>query len=177
MTISHPIDWIPEGKLRFLQLPSVAIAVVFLAALPLVLPGRADYTLLELVEAGSSGRAAAILEHWSIQDRVRVAYAVGFDFLMNPAYMNALAVSCVWAGRAFRSEGIRSAAAMLAWLAWSVAVTNAAENVALFVAISSTPSEPWPLVAAAAHYWAGFVVLSCLVFCVVGVVRRIARAV
>jgi len=79
------------------------------------------------------------------------------------------------AGSAFDIDGI--GAAMLAWLAWSVAVTNAAENVALFVAISSTPSEPWPLVAAAAHYWAGFVVLSCLVFCVVGVVRRIARAV
>ena len=175
--MSHPIDWIPAGKLRWLQLPSVATAIVCLAALPVVLPGRADNTLLELVEASSADRAAAILAHWSVEDRIRVAYAVGFDFLMNPAYMNVLAVACVWAGRGFGSGRVRSAASMLAWLAWSVAVTNGAENVALFVAIVSTPSGPWPLVAAVAHYWAGMVVLACLMFSFAGVARRIAHAV
>ena len=154
VTVAHPLDRISPGELRRWQIPSVTVASLFLIGLTVVLPGRTDNTLVELVEAGTVDRAAPILAHWSVRDRIRTAYAVGFDFLMNPAYMNVLAISCIWAGRVFRSARARSAASMLAWLAWSVAVTNAAENIGLYVALVSTPAEPWPLVVAGAHYWA-----------------------
>ncbi len=172
MVVEHPIDRVPEGALRRWQIPSVAIALLFLAALPLVLPGREANTLLELVGAGSVGRAVSILEHWSPQDRVRVAYAVGFDFLMNPAYMNVLAISCVWSGRTFGRARVGALASVLAWLAWSVALTNAAENVGLFVALAFEPTSPWPLIVAAAHYWAGVVVSACVAFSLAGLARR-----
>ena len=172
MAIRHPLDAIAEGRLRRWQLPSLAVALLCLGALPWILPGRTDHTLLDLVEAGSVAEASRVLAHWPAEHRVRVAYAVGLDYLMNPAYMNALALGCIWAGRALRSTRARRVASLLAWLAWSVVLTNAAENVGLFVALASAPAAPWPLVVAGAHYWAGLVVVACAVFLVIGLVGR-----
>lgn len=67
-------------------------------------------------------------------------------------------------------------ASALAWLAWSVVVTNVAENIGLFVTLTSGPSDPWPLVIAAAHYWAGIVIALCLLFSAAGVLARVRRA-
>jgi hypothetical protein len=127
-----------------------------------------------LVESGTVQTAAAILEHWNHEDRIRLAYAVGLDFLMNPAYMNVLAISCVWAGRAFAGTPVRATASVLAWLCWSVVLTNAAENAGLFLALVSGPTAPWPAVMASAHYWAGFVVALAVAFAIAGAVRRAA---
>ena len=176
MTMSHPIDRISVGDLRRWQIPSITVASLCLIALPVVLPGRSDNTLVELVEAGTVDRAVEIIAHWSAQDRVRVAYAVGFDFLMNPAYMNVLAISCIWAGRVFQTDGVRTAASILAWLAWSVAATNAAENIGLYLALVSGPTQPWPSVVAAAHYWAGLVIVPCMLFSLAGLAKRLTRA-
>ena len=44
------------------------------------------------------------------------------------------------------------------------------ENVGLFLALTSGPVDPWPLVAAGAHYWAGLVVSACLLFVGAGAV-------
>jgi len=172
--VKHPLDHIPLGALRRCQLPSVAVAALCIGALPLILPLRETHTLLDLVEAGTVEAAAAVLEHWSNQERVRLAYAVGLDFLMNPAYMNVLAISCIWSGRRLRTLRARGAASIFAWLCWSVALTNAAENVGLFVALSSGPRDPWPGIVAFAHYWAGLVVLLAGAFSVAGMVRRAA---
>jgi hypothetical protein len=63
---------------------------------------------------------------------------------------------------------VPSTGAVLAWLAWSVVLTNVAENVGLFVAFTSGPVDPWPLVVAAGHYWASLVIAASLLFIVVG---------
>jgi hypothetical protein len=101
---------------------------------------------------------------------------VGLDFLMNPAYMNVLAIAVIWSGRTLRVPRAPGVAAALAWSAWSVVLTNVAENVGLFVALTSGPSDPWPLVVAAAHYWAGLVVVLCLLFLVAAVLARAKSA-
>ena len=147
--------------------------MLFLASLPTVVPGRESHTLVDLVEAGSVEAAVDLLKHWSQPDRVRVAYAVGFDFLMNPAYMNVVAIACVWSGRVFKAGRAQTVASLLAWLCWSVMLTNAAENVGLFVALTSGPTEPWPTIVAAAHYWAGAVVAVALVFSSSGLALRL----
>jgi hypothetical protein len=152
------------------------IALVFLASLPMVMPERESHTILELVEAGNVEAAMAVLAHWTALDRVRMAHGVGFDYLMNPAYMNAVAIACVWAGRSLRTVRARMIASWLAWLCWSVVFTNAAENVGLFVALTSGPSEPWPPIVAGAHYWAGFVVAMAALFSVSALALRIYRA-
>ena len=172
LDVKHPLEQIPEGGLRRWQIPSLVVALVCLAALPIILPGRENHTLLDLVEAGSADAAASVLGHWSNLDRVRVAHAVGLDYLMNPAYMTVFAISCVWAGRIFNSDRLRTVAASLAWLCWSVVLTNAAENVGLLVALVGGTLGSWPAIVAAAHYWAGFVVVLAVGFSAAGLVRR-----
>jgi hypothetical protein len=93
-----------------------------------------------------------------------VAYAVGLDFLMNPAYMSVLAIGVIWSGRRLPFSRARRMAAALAWLAWSVVLTNVAENVGLFLALTSGSVDPWSLVVAGAHYWAGLIIAGCLAF-------------
>jgi hypothetical protein len=167
-SLPHPLERIPAGRLRRWQIPLASVAFACLAALVVILPGRESDTLLDLVASGSAERAQAVLATWPNAHRVAVAYAVGLDFLMNPAYMNVIAIAVVWSGRKLRSARAERAAATLAWLAWSVVLTNLAENVGLYVALTSVPSDPWPLVVAAAHYWASVVIVLCLLFVLVG---------
>jgi hypothetical protein len=174
----HPLERVPSGALRRWQWPSLFTAAACLLSLPAILPLRESHTLFELVESGTVDAAAAILDHWSAQDRARASHAVGLDYLMNPAYMNVLAISCIWAGRSLgasfaqHAAGVVSAARWLAWLCWSVALTNAVENVGLFVALTSAPRAPWPILVAAAHYWAGLVVAAAVVFGIAGLMAR-----
>lgn len=174
--MKHPLDRVPEGRLKRVQLPSLLVAALTIGALPWILPGRESHTLLELVESGSAARAAEIVSHWSASDRIRVAHAVGLDYAMNPAYMNVLAVAAIWAGRRFRAGAGRAAGTVLAWLCWSVVVTNAVENVALFQALALVPRNPWPALAAGAHYWAGAVIVPTAIFCLAALVRRPAAS-
>lgn len=141
----------------------------------MTLPLRETHTLLDLVQSGSVQAAASVLDHWSPEERIRLAYAVGLDYLMNPAYMNVLAIACVWASRGFLAPSMQSAGSALAWLCWSVPVTNAAENVGLFISLSSAPREPWPLVVAGAHCWAGLVLLLAVPFVLLGAIRRVVQ--
>ncbi len=106
------------------------------------------------------------------EERIRVAFAVGFDYLMNPAYMNILAISSIWASRRLRGwmSGLGSP---VAWLCWSVAVSNAVENVGLYQAVVFEPRDSWPLLVSLAHYWAGVVVLVALVYVILGSVARV----
>jgi len=170
----HPLDKIPGGQLRRWQFPSLGVALVCVFSLPFILPGRETHTLIELVESGSSAAAASVLVHWSDQDRIRVAYAVDLDFVMNPAYMNVLAISAIWAGRQFERQAVRTLATLIAWLAWSVVATNVVENIGLFHALVSEPSAPWSQLVAAAHYWAGLCIGVSVLFGFVGLVRRAA---
>jgi hypothetical protein len=174
--LHHPLERIPPGRLHLWQLPCAAVALACLGTLVLVLPGRESNTLLDLVASGSAERAHAVVGTWPAAHRVAVAYAVGLDFLMNPAYMNVLAIGAIWSGRTLRSARAARMAAVLAWLAWSVVVTNVAENVGLFVALTSGPADPWPLIVATAHYWAGLVIAACLLFVATGAFARAKSA-
>jgi hypothetical protein len=173
--MNHPLDRIPDGQLRRWQIPSVVIAGACLISLPLILPGRETDTLLDLVESGSAAAAASVLESWSLTDRVRAAYAVGLDFLMNPAYLNSLAIAATWSGRVIRHPVARRLGSLLAWLAWSAVLTNVVENVGLFRILVVAPTDPWPRLVMWAHYWAAMPIAGCLLFSVAGLVGRVVR--
>jgi hypothetical protein len=171
--VLHPLDRVPAGRLRRWQIPSVLIAGACLASLPLILPGRESHTLLDLVESGSAAAAAGVLDQWTPSDRVRVAYAVGLDFLMNPAYLNGLAIAAVWAGRVIRLPAAPMMGSWLAWFAWSSALTNVFENVGIFRLLVVGPTDPWPVVIKCAHYWATGAIACCLLFSAAGVMARL----
>ena len=175
--LAHPLNWIPEGQLRRWQVPLLIVAVVGVGTgVGLILPRREGFDLLALVEAGSADAARSVLSRWSHQERIRVAYSVGLDFLVNPAYMSVLAIACVWSGRRFSSVRLRATASLLAWLAWSVVLTNIVENIGLFIALSSEPVAPWPPLMAGAHYWATGVITATIVFSVAGLALGGRRA-
>jgi hypothetical protein len=71
--LEHPLDRIPEGGLRRWQIPSVAIAATCLISLRVVLPPREAHTVVDWVVSGTVQTAAAILEHWNHEDRIRLA--------------------------------------------------------------------------------------------------------
>lgn len=168
--LDHPLNRIPRGQLRRWQLPLLAVA-------GLILPQREDFAILAVVEAGSADTAALVLASWSPQERIRVAYAVGLDFLVNPAYMGVLAIACVWSGRRFSTAHGRMLASLLAWLACSVVLTNVVENVGFFVALTSEPVDPWPALMSGAHYWATGVIAAAVAFSLAGLVARVGRTV
>ncbi len=171
----HPLEKVSPGFLRHVQIPSVCVALLCLASLPPLLPGGTGHALLELVEAGDAVQAKAVVGQWSEAERSRAAFAVGLDFLMNPAYMNALAIAVVWSGRVFAMGLATQAARVAAWAAWSVVLTNVVENVGLLYAITGETRTPWPALASAAHGWATLVITACVAFAAAGAAWRLAR--
>jgi len=173
---SHPFERIAPGHIRVWLVPLAALALLLLALLPVLLPERETHTLLDLIRAGSVARAEEVLAHWSLDERVRAAHALGLDYLLNPAYLNALALACVWASRRFRAEPLVALGPLLAWLAWSAILANVAENVAVYRMLLGPVAAPWPQVAAAAHYWSGGVIAAGLVYALGATLGARARA-
>ncbi len=82
---------------------------------------------------------------WSVEDRVRIAFINGLDYLFGPLYANLLALGCIWAGR-LRGESTRCAGSAFAWLAWVVWLLDLPENVAYLNLVGGHASQPWPLI-------------------------------
>ena len=160
MALTHPFQRIARGRIRLFVVPLAGIVLVIVALFPWIVPDRETHSLVDLVEAGSPEAAGAVLAHWSEADRVRAAFGVGLDFLLNPAYANLAALICVWASRVFGSSGWSQLGVMLAWLAWSVVVTNTIENIALFRMLLGARGSPWPELARLAHFYAGAVLFG-----------------
>ena len=155
MPLSHPFEKIPAGRIRYYAIPLVGITVAILAMFPWIIPDRDTQTLLDLVGAGSAERAAAVLSHWSVADRVRAAFGVGIDFLLNPAYATAAALGCIWASRSLGAHRLSLLGVPAAWVVSATIVTNLFENVALFRMLLDDFSGPWPAIASGAHIYAG----------------------
>jgi hypothetical protein len=158
MNLTHPFEKIGEGRIRFYCVPLVLLTLVILALFPWILPNREAHTLVDLVEAGTPEAAATVLSHWSDADRIKAAFGVGLDFVLNPAYASVGALVCIWASRSFarvRWPRASRVGVLLAWLAWGVILTNLLENIALFRMLLGSFSSPWPQLASFAHYYAG----------------------
>jgi hypothetical protein len=160
MTLTHPFERIARGRIRLYCVPLAILTLVIVALLPWILPSREANTLVDLVEAGTPEAAAAVLSHWSEADRIRAAFGVGLDFVLNPAYANVGALMCIWASRVFERPRWSRLGIVLAWLAWGVIFTNLIENIALFRMLLGSFSSPWPLLARLAHFYAGLALFA-----------------
>jgi hypothetical protein len=142
----HPFSRIAEGKLRLFVVPIAGVSFVLLVVmLELVQRGPGWLPFGELVLSFTSSRAAEALSTWSVEDRVRIAFINGLDYLFGPLYANLLAFGSIWAGR-LRRDSTSCAGSSFAWLAWVVLLLDLPENVAYLNLVSGNSSQPWPLI-------------------------------
>ncbi len=142
----HPFSRIAEGKLRILVVPIAGVSLVLLVAIVEVVqrgPGWLPFG--DLVLSFTSSRAIEALSTWTVEDRVRIAFVNGLDYLFGPLYANLLALGCIWAGRLRRDSTSRAGSAF-AWVAWLVLLLDLPENVAYLNLVGGNCSQPWPLI-------------------------------
>lgn len=172
MVHRHPLERLSDPALGALSVACLMATVLCLVAALALLPGRESATVLDFVQAFSAERARAVAVHWSVSDRVRIAHAVGLDYLMNPAYLTLAAALCIRAGRRWRGSRVSLLGPVLAWLAWSGVPTNWLENVALLLGALDRVSDPWPALATASHYWSGIIVAASLAYAASSALRQ-----
>ena len=159
--MTHPLQLIPRGKLRYAMIPALLLTLATVGSLPFIMPLRdsGSGTVVELVEAGSAAKVDRLMQGWSESERVTAAYAVGLDYLMTPAYMSVFAIGLVWAARRARSDVVRRGSVGLVWMCSALPLTNVFENVMLRGAFLGRVTDPWPWLASIHHYSSGVVVL------------------
>ncbi len=166
----HPFCRIPDGKLHLFVVPLGCLFLVLLVVIVEIVqrgPGWPRFS--ELVLAFSSGRAAEALATWTVEDRVRIAFVNGLDYLFGPVYANLLALGCVWAGRL---SGERRVGSFFAWAAWAVLLLDIPENVAYLNLIGGRVGQPWPFISGSCVLLRTALVLGALAFLARSVVRR-----
>ncbi len=168
----HPFNRIPQGKLRLYVVPIAGVSLVLLVVMvELVERGPGWLSFGDLVLSFTANRATQALSTWSVDDRVRIAFVNGLDYLFGPLYANLLALGCIWAGR-LRDGSARPAGSAFAWLAWVVLLLDLPENVAYLNLVAGNPSQPWPLISGTCVLLRTALVLAALVFMVGCLVQR-----
>lgn len=164
--IEHPFSRIPEGKLRLFVVPIAGVSLVLLVVMvELVQQGPGWLSFGDLVLSFTSSRATEALSTWTVEDRVRIAFINGLDYLFGPLYANLLALGCIWAGR-LRRDGTSWAGSAFAWLAWVVLLLDLPENVAYLQLVIGNSSQPWPLISGACVLARTALVMASLLFLV-----------
>ena len=160
----HPFSRIPEGKLRLFVVPIAGVSLVLLVVMvELVQRGPGWLPFGDLVLSFTASRASEALATWSAEDRVRIAFINGLDYLFGPLYANLLALGCIWAGR-LRRGGMSWAGSAFAWLAWVVLFLDLPENVAYLNLVGGNFSQPWPLISGTCVLVRTALVIALLVF-------------
>lgn len=159
----HPFERIPVGRLRRGVVPIAGVSAVLLVVIvEVVARGPGWLPFGELVLSFTSSRATGAVSTWSADDRVRIAFVNGLDYLFGPLYANLLALGCVWAGRT--APGARSAGSAFAWLAWVVLLLDLPENVAYLHLVLGDARQPWPLVSGTCVLLRTVLVMAALAF-------------
>ena len=168
----HPFSRIPEGKLRLFVVPIAGVSLVLLVVmLELVQRGPGWLPFGELVLSFTSSRAAEALSTWSVEDRVRIAFINGLDYLFGPLYANLLAFGSIWAGR-LRRDSTSRAGSSFAWLAWVVLLLDLPENVAYLNLVAGNANQPWPLISGTCVLLRTALVVTVLAFMSWSLVQR-----
>lgn len=108
--------------------------------------------LSALVLAGTPEEAREVLAAWSSDDRVRVSFVAGFDFLFGIVWANTMALACIWSARRLTAARLAGAGAALAWLLWFAVLLDIPENGAYVGMVLGSLQQPWPALAALAVY-------------------------
>lgn len=173
MTVTHPFDRIPPGRLRTVLVPVLGVATAVGVALLLLDPGGDGIVGLEV--AGSVDDATAVIAAWDDRDVIHAAFGTGLDYLFLLAYSNALALACIWARRLFRHDWLITLGGLLAWGAWLAAALDAIENIALLDMLRGPIESPSPEIAAACAYVKFVLVYTGVAYALAAALTRLAR--
>lgn len=173
MTVTHPFDRIPAGRIRVYFLPVLGVTVLVGIALLLLDPGGKGIVGLEV--AGSVEAAERVMAVWTERDLIHAAFGTGLDYLFLLAYANAIALSCIWARRVFRQAWLAGLGGVLAWAAWVAGALDAVENMAMLDMIRGPVTSPAPQVAAACAYPKFVLVYAGIVYVLAASLTRLAR--
>jgi hypothetical protein len=173
--MKHPLEAIPHGKRLVVFLALLAVFLVITIGFQFI--GPAEPSIVDLELAGTTCRAAQIIDAWDMQDRIRAGFNLGLDYLYMPVYSTLIALVCVWGAGVLASRQWRATGLSLGWGLWAAAVFDAVENAMLAVMLFGTMAVPYPLVAwVCAVLKFGLIVLGLVFAAVAGVVYLVRRA-
>ena len=137
--------------------------------------GPAQPTIVDFELAGSIEKAGQIIGAWNATDRIRAGFSLGFDYLYMPVYSTTIALACVMAAGVLKRKAWHTLGLLLAWGLWIAALSDAIENVALYVELLGNNVPPWPQVAQLCATIKFGLILAGLLYVVAGVIGRVAR--
>jgi hypothetical protein len=166
--MKHPLEAIPRGKRLTVFLALLAVFVVITIGFQFIGPAQPSIVDFEL--AGTTDRAAEIINVWKMQDRIRAGFNLGLDYLYMPVYSTLIALACVWGAGVLASRQWRTTGLLLGWGLWAAALFDAVENAMLTVVLFDSVAAPYPQVAQACAMLKFALIVLGLVFVVVAAV-------
>lgn len=150
--LGHPLALIPTAYrprlfIFFLVLTLAVMVALNVLGTPLQ-TAAAPAGIVSYEFSRDTAGANTILNSWDNLAKQYAALNLGLDYLFMPAYSTAIALACIWVGRAIGGRAYK-AAIWLAWGQWLAALLDATENVALLNMLFDTTEAPWPQLA----YW------------------------
>lgn len=150
--IKHPLASIPEKSrpasiLALLALTAGLSAALLITGEPLGTEA-APAGILSYEFAGTTTRAADILDSWDEVAKSAAGFNLGLDYLYLLAYSTTIALVILSLATGLEpGSRVLAAALLLAWGQWLAALLDALENVALLTMLLNTPVDPWPALA------------------------------
>ena len=142
MSLRHPFDRLSSEQLvAWLVALGIGTALTGTVVGILALPPATLIWLLDLLTAGSVAEVERLVSGWSVEDRIRVAFLGGFDFLFGLLWTSAFAVACALGSRVFRSGLLADLGSFLVWLAFFAYLLDFPENLAYVGALHGTTTE------------------------------------
>ncbi len=159
MTLQHPFERVPPGRLRHWFVPVLAGTLASGAGMLWLLDSEAVLVrLFELLTADSIAELERLVAGMTPEERVRIAFLGGFDFLFGALWTTLFAIACIWGSRVFRHPGLTRFGVALAWLAY---LLDFPENGAYVSAVHGSGVEALRAVGAPA-FWVRVAIFALL---------------
>jgi hypothetical protein len=153
-SIRHPVLALSGTKRALVFAAALVFGFVLWYALQtlnaaLVNP-KSPWGIVSLQFAHTPELSQEVVGSWDKAARDSAQSGLLLDFLFPVCYSTALTIVCFWAAALFRERGFRKTgwlAAGIAWAQWPAAVFDYIENIALWVEVRGTMTDPWPRIA------------------------------
>lgn len=175
--MTHPFEEIPPHWQTRLFGLLVLLSVVLPAAMmhPGLTTEAAPAGIVSFELAGTVAASQAMVDSWSEEARLHMAFGLGLDYLFLGVYSSAIILAILWARRHWQGGALVSIALPLAWAQWLAALCDAIENAALLRILERGATEPWPLVAAGCAGVKFLLIALGLLYALTGLVARARR--
>lgn len=141
----HPFERIPAGRRRTMLLVLAAATTVLLGILGRYYRALNDSTapqgMMSLELAWTGENVARMLDSWTAEIRMQLAFSLGLNFLCLFTLTNALAMACAAAAAGVRSRLMAAVGSLLAWGQWIAGACWLVQNSLLLRAVLSHGSE------------------------------------